>query len=311
MRDYSKIASTFWTGVTGRALRGDAPAQVVAMYLLTNPHSTMIGVYTCPPMYIAHETGLTITQAEQSLVRLEELGFCLFDRDRDLIWVREMARFQVGDTLSPGDRRVKNVASHFAKIPAGAVRDGFARRYGTAFHLPSDGSSKEHGKGHLKDHTKEHQTSENAPSKPCEQPKMPLRSQEQEQEQKSPVLTDGGPSPPADAIELNLVLDHASGGRAPPLRLVSDPEPSEPQSSASTDTSTPERELFARGKAVLGSNAGGQVAKLLKAKGGNIALARAAIETASTKHNAREYVARLIRGDDTGMPPGQLYDRSI
>ena len=62
---------------------------------------------------------------------------------------------------------------------------------------------------------------------------------------------------------------------------------------------------------MAGANFGGQVPKLIKAKGGNIALARAAVETASTKHNAREYLARIIRGDDTGMPPGQLYDRSI
>ena len=93
----------------------------------------------------------------------------------------------------------------------------------------------------------------------------------------------------------------------PPLRLV----PGGPEPSSPADPSGAERDLFARAKAVAGANFGGQVPKLIKAKGGNIALARAAVETASTKHNAREYLARIIRGDDTGMPPGQLYDRSI
>lgn len=57
-----------------------------------------------------------------------------------------------------------------------------------------------------------------------------------------------------------------------------------------------ESELFKRGKAVLGQNAGGQISKLLKAKG-SVALARATIETASTKENPREYVAAILRGN--------------
>src|SRR5262249_48601089 len=44
-----------------------------------------------------------------------------------------------------------------------------------------------------------------------------------------------------------------------------------------------ERELFTRGKQVLGPSAGGMVANLLKVKQGSVAAARAAIELASTK----------------------------
>ncbi|MGC2077132.1 MAG: hypothetical protein WA728_14080 [Xanthobacteraceae bacterium] len=62
-----------------------------------------------------------------------------------------------------------------------------------------------------------------------------------------------------------------------------------------------EKALFERGKEVAGQNAGGLIAKLLKAKGKNVALARAAIETASTKQNPREYLGRLLAGDDDPM----------
>ncbi|MDP2618601.1 MAG: hypothetical protein Q8P46_00250 [Hyphomicrobiales bacterium] len=58
----------------------------------------------------------------------------------------------------------------------------------------------------------------------------------------------------------------------------------------------PEKDLFDRGKAVLGKSAGGQIVKLLKAKGGSIPLARAAIEMAATKQNAGEYIGAIIRG---------------
>jgi hypothetical protein len=59
---------------------------------------------------------------------------------------------------------------------------------------------------------------------------------------------------------------------------------------------TEEADLFHRGKAILGDSAGGLIKNLLKAKSGNIALARAAIETASTKQDPREYIGGCING---------------
>jgi len=68
---------------------------------------------------------------------------------------------------------------------------------------------------------------------------------------------------------------------------------------------TDEADLFDRGKKILGKDAGGLIAKVLKAKAGNIPLARAAIETAATKSNPREYVGAIIRGAD---PPERTVD---
>lgn len=62
----------------------------------------------------------------------------------------------------------------------------------------------------------------------------------------------------------------------------------------------PEADLFRRGKEVLGKQAGGMIRNLLGRKGGNVAKARAAIEEASTKENAREYIGATIRGPKLG-----------
>lgn len=71
---------------------------------------------------------------------------------------------------------------------------------------------------------------------------------------------------------------------APPLRVIeAEPTPADA-----------EAELFAKGKSILGKSAGGLIAKVLKAKGGNVALARAAIETASTKNDPREYLGGIV-----------------
>lgn len=72
--------------------------------------------------------------------------------------------------------------------------------------------------------------------------------------------------------------------------------------------------LFRRGKKVLGNNAGGVIANLLKVKG-SIPLARAAIEQAATKENPREYIGRVLVGPARAGPvlmaSGQPYPDGI
>lgn len=57
-----------------------------------------------------------------------------------------------------------------------------------------------------------------------------------------------------------------------------------------------EKQLFDRGRQVLGEKAGGMIKNLLKAKNGDFALARAALEVAATKAAPREYIGAIIRG---------------
>lgn len=68
------------------------------------------------------------------------------------------------------------------------------------------------------------------------------------------------------------------------------------------DPSIPEREYFARGREVLGNGSGALIAKLLKAKGMNVALARAAIEQASQKENPKEYIGACCRAGPIAKP---------
>lgn len=108
------------------------------------------------------------------------------------------------------------------------------------------------------------------------------------------------PSNAASNASSNAVAKSNHPHPHPPLE---DSVPSERTPLASSD---PEKELFDRGKQVLGKSAGGLIANLLKAKGRNIALARAAIEQASTKQNPNEYIAAAIRG---GVGPPAFAER--
>jgi len=167
MRDYGKVCSQFWTGKTGRKLRGDPISQVVALYLVTSPHSNMIGAYYCPLAYIANDTGLTTEGALKGLMKLVSEGFCEYDQETDWVWVKEMARFQIADTLKPNDNLVISIRKEYGQLPVGGIKDGFFQRYSMAYHISPPISDPPGKKAPLKGVSK------------------PLGSQEQEQEQDS------------------------------------------------------------------------------------------------------------------------------
>lgn len=134
MRRYSQITSAFWTGNTGRAIRGDHDAQIVAMYLLTSPHATLEGVYVCPLAYIAHDTGSPLEGASKGLQRLIDAGFCTYDEDSETVWVHEMAWFQIGE-IKKGDKRLRYIQKFFDDLPESLIKQGFYERYKDIFAL--------------------------------------------------------------------------------------------------------------------------------------------------------------------------------
>ena len=69
MRDYGTVAPTFWTRGTGKALRGNADAQLMALYLCTCPNATVTGLFYLPLVTIMHETGLTEAVIRTTLSR--------------------------------------------------------------------------------------------------------------------------------------------------------------------------------------------------------------------------------------------------
>jgi len=135
MREYGTVSPKFWTGETGKELRADHAAQVLALYLMTSPHSNMLGIYYCPVMYMAHETGLGMEGASKALARLIEVGFCRFDEASETVFVARMAAHQIGESLSPGDKRVLGIQKEVAKMADSPLKTAFIDTYAEAFHL--------------------------------------------------------------------------------------------------------------------------------------------------------------------------------
>jgi hypothetical protein len=162
MRRYARINPQLWIGQTGRKLRDSGPeALLVALYLLSNPHANMLGLYYLPTSLIAHETGLAPQGASKGLRRAIEAGFCAYDESSEMVFVHEMARYQIADQLVATDKQCAGIQREYDGLPNNPFLAAFYEKYASAFHL----------------------TSRRGNRRPSEGASMPLRSKEQEQEQ--------------------------------------------------------------------------------------------------------------------------------
>ena len=209
MRDYGKISPQFWTGKTGKQIRGRGfEAQLVALYLVSSPHSNMLGLYYQPLLYMAHETGLGIEGARKGLQGCIEAGFCAFDEPSEMVWVFEMAGYQIANELKATDKRCSGIQKDYDALPDCPFLGAFFDKYRSAFHI------------------KNRRQSEGTYQAPSE----PHRSQEQEQEQEQnqeqeqdgagradapppapPAQSKSKKSPEAAAVTLGAEDLHAEG----------------------------------------------------------------------------------------------------
>jgi hypothetical protein len=181
MRDYARVAPQFWTGTTGKVLReAGREVQVVALYLITCPSANMIGLYYLPLPTLCHEVGIPLQGARKALRRASEGGFAYYDEAAEHIWVPEMARFQLGEQLKPGDNRIQAVIRELLAAKSSRFAQEFYDKYRERFHLPDLPKLK-------------------PLRSPWEGPSEPLRSQEQEQEheQKQEQEQDVGATAPS------------------------------------------------------------------------------------------------------------------
>ena len=117
----------------------------------------MLGMYYLPKIYIAHECGLSLEGATKGLESAIEAGFCSYDDHSEVVWVHEMATYQIGEQLTERDLRVKGVQNEYNAQPESPYLKPFFDKYHEQFLMTN--------------------------SRGIEAPCKPLASQEQEQEQ--------------------------------------------------------------------------------------------------------------------------------
>lgn len=91
MRDYGKVHTGFWASDTLRDL--DADAKLLAIYLLTSPHTTMLGAFRLPDAYACEDLGWTPERLRNCFETLSEVGFSNYCEKTKWVWVIKFLDF--------------------------------------------------------------------------------------------------------------------------------------------------------------------------------------------------------------------------
>lgn len=200
MRKYSSITPKFWIGKTGRKLRCDISAKLVAAYLLSRPNNDMTGVFYCPLCQISAETGLPLEAPSvplpspfqgplkgirEALETLQREDFAIYDYESEYVFVKKMALFQIAPELKPTDKRVTGIRTAIESMPDN-FKYLFIKEYNECFNL----GFKNIPSPEIQEFGVQTQEGDDLPSSPIEAPSKALRSQEQEQEQETYTRTE-------------------------------------------------------------------------------------------------------------------------
>jgi hypothetical protein len=90
---YRTIDSAFWTDAKIKKL--NIQARYLLLYLITNPHAHVGGIYYIPRVLILHETGLKDRVLDTLYDTLSGAGLARFDTKNEVIWVVNMAKYQM------------------------------------------------------------------------------------------------------------------------------------------------------------------------------------------------------------------------
>ena len=111
MRDYGKIQTHFWSSSELRAV--SVEAKLLAAYLLSSPHTNMIGCFRLPHAYASADLNLTVGRIGELMGELETAGFAQYDAAE--MWVI-MPRFLKFNRIE-NPNQAKAAAALVARVP--------------------------------------------------------------------------------------------------------------------------------------------------------------------------------------------------
>lgn len=95
MRDYGKIHTGFWASGTMLGLESDA--RLLAIYLMTSQHTTMLGAFRLPDAYACEDLGWDSERFQNGLKTLSEAGFVKYDGAAKVVWIVKFVKWNRPD----------------------------------------------------------------------------------------------------------------------------------------------------------------------------------------------------------------------
>jgi len=87
LRDYGKVHTSFWSSDTIRSLSEDG--RMLAIYLLTSPHTTIAGTFRLPDGYACEDLQWTAGRVAKGFDELLAKGFAVRCATTKWVWVRK------------------------------------------------------------------------------------------------------------------------------------------------------------------------------------------------------------------------------
>lgn len=91
MRDYGKVQTAFWTSADIQALSDDA--KLLALYLLSSPHTNQIGCFRLPDGYAAEDLKWSTERVLKGFRELSQNGFAARDEASKWVVIHKFTRW--------------------------------------------------------------------------------------------------------------------------------------------------------------------------------------------------------------------------
>lgn len=105
---YRTIDAALWTDPKIKKL--SASARLLFVYLITNPHTHVSGIYYLPLTTMTNESGISPRTIRHIQEELAATRLCRFDAERELVWVCSMMKYQ-----GHGEKARKSAAHHLVE----------------------------------------------------------------------------------------------------------------------------------------------------------------------------------------------------
>jgi 5-methylcytosine-specific restriction endonuclease McrA len=119
---YRTIETSLWTDP--KVKTGTPETKLVFIYLITNAHTHVSGIYYLPIRYMSYETGLAPDKLQRQIEMLCTAGLIQYDADREIVWVVHMFLHQ-----GRGRKNDQSAAAHLASLHQTPLIEAFLQRY--------------------------------------------------------------------------------------------------------------------------------------------------------------------------------------
>lgn len=138
---YSKVFKSFWSGQTAYEMREKlSPEHVlVALYLITGPQVNAIGLYRLSLALLCEYAGVENKEAALAILNdLANLDFAYYDDESETVWIKTMALYQMGSTISPTEYRHAWLVRELERYRRSPWYEKFREYYGNSYGLKGE-----------------------------------------------------------------------------------------------------------------------------------------------------------------------------